>query len=481
MESLKTFLSDSKGYLQRIVGLADWRSEPSMSLEQVTTQTRAILGNMDQFAVPDIHLANASSQIAAIIGESDSLATPDITLAEASSQIAAIIGENDDAATPNITLANTKLHVDTTPATGTVHGITGWSVAPVALGSAFAGVATTIARSDHVHPTTGLLTTDSALTTAQLGGTPVALGAINSAGLSTTAAKSDHQHIYPTAPQVGAMATSHAANAITGFGTSSVALNDSGLNGSSTLVARSDHVHPRTGLMTDLHPANDIAGFALTASALAASQDPGSSTTVSRGNHQHPLPSLTTLGAAAKAGSATQAFAASTLTADKVVTDVGTAGGMKGNGVSAIFGFGTSGSVAAVFCDAGLYVKNYANSGPYTPVAASAFNIGSDERLKRGIRPLRAGDGLTALSALAKNGVIHYKLKEDADDAPDRLGFSAQQVAAARPEAACILESVAGEDPLLGWEIGAMMAMVVDAVGALADRLEALEKGRGRS
>ena len=76
MESLKTFLSDSKGYLQRIVGLADWRSEPSMSLEQVTTQTRAILGNMDQFAVPDIHLANASSQIAAIIGESDSLAVP---------------------------------------------------------------------------------------------------------------------------------------------------------------------------------------------------------------------------------------------------------------------------------------------------------------------------------------------------------------------------------------------------------------------
>lgn len=131
----------------------------------------------------------------------------------------------------------------------------------------------------------------------------------------------------------------------------------------------------------------------------------------------------------------------------------------------------------AVYADSGLYVKDYANgTSSYTPVNASAFNIGSDERLKRGIRPLQSGSGLTALSSLAKNGVIHYKLKHEADDAPEHLGFSAQQVAAARPEAACILESLAGEAPMLGWEVGAMLAMVVDAVGTLADRLEALER-----
>ena len=418
MESLKTFLSDSKGYLQRIVGLADWRSEPSMSLEQVTTQTRAILGNMDQFAVPDIHLANASSQIAAIIGESD------------------------DAAVPDITLAATKLHVDTTPTTGTVHGITGWSTAPVALGVASAGSATTIARSDHVHPTTDLLTSTSALTTSQLGGTPVALGSVNQQGLSTKAAKSDHVHIYPTAANVGAMATTHTANGITALGGTPAALG-SASSGSGTAVALSNHVHA--------------------------------------------LPSLATLGAAAVAGSTTQAFSALNLTTDRVIVDTGTTGGMKGTGVSAIFGFGTSGSVAAVFCDSGLYVKNYANTaGTYTDVYAKDYysngvKVASDEKLKRGIRPLRAGDGLTALSSLAKNGVIHYKLKEDADNVPERLGFSAQQVAAASPNASITIASDDGEDPLLGWDVGAMMAMVVDAIGSLSDRLEALEKGQGRS
>lgn len=408
MASLKQFIGDAKAFVTGITGLSPWTAPPAINLETVSRQITAITGQAANDTAPAISLETTSEQLKRITGEATNSTAPDISLAD------------------------TKRHVDTTPATGTAHGITGWSTAPVALGVASAGTATTIARSDHVHPTTGLLTSTSALTTSQLGGTPVALGSANAAGSSTKAAKSDHVHIYPTAANVGAMATTHTANGITALGGTPAALG-SASSGSGTAVALSNHVHA--------------------------------------------LPSLATLGAAAQAGSPTQAFSALNLSTDRVIVDVGTAGGMKGTGVSAVFGFGTSGSVAAVFCDTGLYVKNYANSA-YAPVNASAFTVGSDERMKRGIRPLAAGAGLTALTALAKRGVIHYRLKGEPESAPERLGFSAQQVAAAIPDASRVLVSVADGEPLLGWEAGAMIALLVAAVGTLADRLDALERGR---
>jgi hypothetical protein len=172
------------------------------------------------------------------------------------------------------------------------------NAAGTALGAAgAAGAADTAARSDHVHPyptaaqigaaaashthavadgsgaaplnspaftgtpsaptaTAGTSTTQIATTAfvanavAGAGGTTLgntagaALAGSGSAGSATTAARSDHVHPYPTAANVGAMATSHAANSITGFGSSSSSLAASQSAGSASTVSRSDHVHP---------------------------------------------------------------------------------------------------------------------------------------------------------------------------------------------------------------------------------------------
>lgn len=60
---------------------------------------------------------------------------------------------------------------------------------PLALGSASAGDDDDAARADHIHPTTGLLTSSSLSS-----GTPAAVGTSGSAGVATSASRSDHVH-----------------------------------------------------------------------------------------------------------------------------------------------------------------------------------------------------------------------------------------------------------------------------------------------
>lgn len=98
-----------------------------------------------------------------------------------------------------------------------------------------------------------------------------------------------------SAADIGAMATSHAANSIIGFGSSATALATSQAAGTATTVARSDHVHPyptaaAVGAMSTGHAANSITGFGTSATALGASQSPGTATTISRSDHVHPSP-----------------------------------------------------------------------------------------------------------------------------------------------------------------------------------------------
>ena len=133
---------------------------------------------------------------------------------------------------------------------------------PVVDGAASAGVATTVSRGDHVHPTD---TSRAALASPTLTGTPAAPTAsadTNTTQVATTAyvigqasavnpqalgvvaignslryARANHVHAMPTAANVGAIATT----ALTA--TNPAALNTAAAPGSSTDVARRDHVH----------------------------------------------------------------------------------------------------------------------------------------------------------------------------------------------------------------------------------------------
>lgn len=78
-------------------------------------------------------------------------------------------------------------------------------------------------------------------------------------------------------------------------------------NGTSTAVARADHVHPTTGVMTTSHAANEVTGWGSTPAALGAAAT-GSATTVARGDHVHPF----------SGGSSTVAFATAELTTEGI-------------------------------------------------------------------------------------------------------------------------------------------------------------------
>ena len=75
-----------------------------------------------------------------------------------------------------------------------------------------------------------------------------------------------------TPADIGAMATTHAANSITGFGSSTNAVATSGSGGSSTLVSRQDHVHAHgshTGDVTSSGMVTTIASNVVTNAKLA--------------------------------------------------------------------------------------------------------------------------------------------------------------------------------------------------------------------
>jgi hypothetical protein len=117
----------------------------------------------------------------------------------------------------------------------------------------------------------------------------------------------------PTASNVGAMATTHAANAITGFGTpaTTVSGSSSASAGSATTVARSDHNH-NLGAHThaDAASGGTVAYSALTGLPTiptASSTVPaalgtaavGTGTTYARADHVHAMPTAANVGALA--------------------------------------------------------------------------------------------------------------------------------------------------------------------------------------
>jgi hypothetical protein len=158
----------------------------------------------------------------------------------------------------------------TTPSIGVATGtsfnsITGLSsTTPSANGAAAVGTATTTARADHVHPTTGLGLTASGLnqfaatTSAQLAGVisdETGSGALVFATSPTL-----------TTPSIG-VATGTSFNSITGLSATTPSANGSAAVGTATTTARADHVHPTTGLGLT---ASGLNQFAATTSAQLA-------------------------------------------------------------------------------------------------------------------------------------------------------------------------------------------------------------------
>jgi hypothetical protein len=100
---------------------------------------------------------------------------------------------------------------------------------PVALGTASPGTGTTASKTDHVHPTTGLLP-DAASPSL-----PSAWAATASAGTSQYGSRADHVH-----------PASLASTATTALGSSTI--------GTSTSASRADHIHPSTGIQGHVTP-----------------------------------------------------------------------------------------------------------------------------------------------------------------------------------------------------------------------------------
>ena len=490
MASLKQFIGDAKDFVTRITGLTPWTAPPAINLETTSEQVIAITGETANDTPPVISLKTTSEQIKLITGAAANDTPPAISLKTTSDQIKDITGAAANDTPPAISLKATYNHVQASLADAQVHGMTGFATSILGLAeTATAGDSTKVARGDHRHPMPASLWATQGLTPAN--NTVVRYtGATTAELITVTDAARD------------LLDDGNAATMRDTLGVSAAGTYDSPTDGTNNLSGAT--VYKRIGVVNGLVTAlvtRDLTAADIGAQApttaltalggltLAADKLPffNGATTANVTDFtaygrvllaQASYAAMRSLiGAAAVAGSASQAFAASTLTADQAVTDRGPAGGVRGNGIAAVIGISPSAAAGAVFADGGWYVKNYANDA-YAPANASAFTIGSDERLKRGIRPLRAGSGLGALAALAKRGLIHYRLKDEPESAPERLGFSAQQVAAAMPEVARVLEPLDEEEPLLGWEVGAMLALVVDAIGTLYDRLEVLERGR---
>jgi hypothetical protein len=91
---------------------------------------------------------------------------------------------------------------------------------------------------------------------------------------------------------------------------------------------------------------------------------------------------------------------------------------------------GNGNTVAQVGPAAEFVIKNYTNSG-YRPVVASAFNVGSDERLKKDIVTIPA-----ALDKVSRLRGVYFDWKnEEQDGGAHQVGVIAQEVEAVLPEA----------------------------------------------
>jgi len=433
MASLKEFIANSKSFVSGITGKALWSDAPAMTLEQVTARIKAILGKDDQFADPDIDLTDTSSQIAAIIG---------------------LTGDDS---TPEITLHGAKTHVDTSIATpGTAHGITGFGASAAALAATqSAGTATTVSRGDHVHAIPFGIT--------GFGASAAALAATQSAGTATTVSRGDHEHAIPFG--------------ITGFATSAAALGTSAA-GTSAKVSRGDHVHAmptaaNVGAAPTSHTHSDYttthsgtAPFVITGITIVNGIVTDVDTdTLTRAD----------IGAAALAGSSSQQFSVSNLLTNdyngiKHASYTGRVVPWDGR-VDIVGSLNVAGNL------------NIGQSGTsYTVYVNGSLVAGSDLTLKRAVRPMQIGTGMDRIRSLAStHGVIHFNWIDDVPDAFERTGFSAQAIRDAMPEASRVIPHPYDKEalPTLGWDIGAMLAMLVDAVATLDARLDALESARG--
>jgi hypothetical protein len=465
-------LSTTSSQIIKITGESDNSTEPDINLATTSSQIIKITGESDNSTEPDINLATTSSQIIKITGESTNSTEPDISLSTTSSQIIKITGESTNSTEPDINLADTKIHVDTSLATpgASVHGMVSFNDGiPMALGLASAGSSMSPSRSDHVHqkPTASYV---GAISTSALSDTtPNVLTVSGNSGTSTNVSRSDHAHPFPTASNIGAISTSALSD------TTPNANSVSGNSGTSTNVSRSDHTHPGGSTynysgpaLTGSYVVSDIrATNGIITAIYSRSLTPGD------------------IGAANVGGSASQTFAASTLTVDKITVDAGQLNGMRSGGGNAAIGFSTSVAAALSLANDGFYVKNLANTA-WAPLEAGVitYDTGtgprSDERLKRDIVHIALGDGLNQVCSLAAIGLIEFRMIEDSDSSPIKTGFSAQAVAKVMPCASRVLSvesnSQQFDPPLLGFDVVAVLARVVESVAILAKRLDVLEK-----
>ena len=312
------------------------------------------------------------------------------------------------------------------------------------------------------------------VTTTGFSASAAALGS-SSAGTATTVSRGDHVHAMPTAANVSAMSTSHAANAITGWGASAAALAGTQSPGSATTVSRSDHVHPTTGLALSghTHSTYDRASSVLSGASVFSNivvTDGIVTSTETR--------SLT-------AGN----VGAYSATGGTVSGNITTTGYVNAQSWLA----GTSLSMGGILLWPNVtYLSINENGGTNglldlkaKDVYANGVKLTSDKRLKRNIRPVRTDEGLSQIRGLASaNGVIGFRFKTDPEDAPERLGLSAQAVAASIPAASATFAAVEAtedreaEDAYLGWDVSALIATLVAAVATLDARLDALESAR---
>lgn len=169
------------------------------------------------------------------------------TLVATSAQIAAAVTDETGSGSLVFATSPTLVTPNIGVATGTsFNSITGLSsTAPAANGTATTGTATTVARADHVHPTTGLGLTSGTLaqfastTSSQLAGVisdETGSGALVFATSPTL-----------VTPNIG-VATGTSFNSITGLSSTNPSALGAVAVGTSTTVARADHIHPTTGL-----------------------------------------------------------------------------------------------------------------------------------------------------------------------------------------------------------------------------------------
>ncbi len=269
---------------------------------------------------------------------------------------------------------------------------------------------------------------------------------------------------------VGAMATSHAANSITALGGTAQALGTAS-NGSGTVVALSNHVHP----MPDAADvgALDLTGGTLSGSLSISASSGGRSINISAssGGRSVNIGTSRTSDGTSKVGFYSQSGAGESA---YILRDSGANSDMslKNNGTNGQF----------IFLITTLYVRNQNNSA-YAALQVGAVTYDtaaarSDPRLKRGITAVTVPP---ATATRLKEAVIRFNFKHEAEGHPPHLGFDAAQIRDILPEIVIArpphpkLPDEAGMADVLSFDMTGLVASLVMDVAGLTARLEAAE------